>query len=78
MISLPALLTPLATLPKDAADAVLVGRIWLPEAAGPAIVKVSGDDLIDLTHRYAKERVENDFDTKARSASGLSDPDLTE
>ncbi len=38
-------------LPTDAASALLVGRAWLPGAiAGPALVGVRGDDLVDLTH----------------------------
>ena len=39
-----------ATLPKDAAQATLVGRAWLPgEQGGPAVVAVRGDQLVDLT-----------------------------
>ena len=36
-------------LPADAADAVLVGRVWRPEVAGPALVAVRGADLVDLS-----------------------------
>ncbi len=38
-----------ATLPVDAEDAALVGRVWLPDQEGPAVVAVRGDSLVDLT-----------------------------
>jgi len=45
-------LTPARTLPADAPRAVLVGRLWQPPSAGPAIVKIDGDTLIDITHLF--------------------------
>jgi len=42
-------LTPAACLPADARDAMLIGRLWVPTLAGPVLVRVDGDDLIDLT-----------------------------
>ena len=42
-------LTPTACLPADARDAMLIGRLWVPTLAGPVLVRVDGDDLIDLT-----------------------------
>jgi fumarylacetoacetate (FAA) hydrolase family protein len=36
-------------LPTDASTAVLVGRVWRPDVAGPAVVVVRGDELIDIT-----------------------------
>ncbi|MGF1649897.1 MAG: fumarylacetoacetate hydrolase family protein [Hyphomicrobiaceae bacterium] len=42
-------LTPAATLPEDAANAVLVGRVWSPEVSGPCVVSVRGSELIDVT-----------------------------
>jgi len=38
-----------ACVPADAGDALLLGRVWLPDANGPAVVRVDGDDLIDLS-----------------------------
>jgi len=38
-----------ATLPVDAEAAALVGRVWLPEEDGPAVVAVRGGELFDLT-----------------------------
>src|SRR6476469_2155151 len=42
-------LTPVACLPADARDALLIGRLWVPALAGPVLVRVDGDDLIDIT-----------------------------
>ena len=43
------LLTSQACLPADRERATLVGRAWLPAAAGPALVVVIGDALHDLS-----------------------------
>ena len=42
-------LTPAACLPIDAAEALLIGRVWVPSANGPAPVQIMGDDLLDLS-----------------------------
>lgn len=42
-------LTSDACLPVDAGRALLIGRVWLPELHGPALVRVVGDDLLDLS-----------------------------
>ena len=42
-------LTPGTCLPVDAGDAVLVGRVFLPSVGGPTLVRVHGDDLVDLS-----------------------------
>jgi fumarylacetoacetate (FAA) hydrolase family protein len=36
-------------LPADNTDALLVGRIWDPQTAGPKVVAISGEDVHDLT-----------------------------
>jgi fumarylacetoacetate (FAA) hydrolase family protein len=43
-------LTSVDCLPARADEATLVGRAWLPSAAGPALVAVRGRDLFDLSH----------------------------
>lgn len=45
-------LDPVRVLPADD-DAVLVGRVWLPDRAGPAVVAVRGDELFDVTTSMA-------------------------
>ena len=42
-------LTTAACLPEDAEQAVLVGRVWLPELDGPTTVLVRRDGLYDLS-----------------------------
>jgi len=43
------------TLPKEA-SASLAGRAWLPKAEGPAVVKVAGGELQDVTSTFATMR----------------------
>jgi fumarylacetoacetate (FAA) hydrolase family protein len=38
------------SLPADRERAVLVGRAWLPDAGGPAVVLIVDDDAFDLSH----------------------------
>ena len=42
-------LTPRTALPADAGQALLIGRVWVPAVDGPALVRVDGDDLLDLS-----------------------------
>ncbi|MGH7400370.1 MAG: fumarylacetoacetate hydrolase, partial [Candidatus Rokuibacteriota bacterium] len=39
-------------LPRDGADALLVGRAWVPKEDGPAVVAVRGQEVVDLTRAY--------------------------
>ena len=40
------LMTAKATLPDDFTNATLAGRVWLPAAGGPAIVRIDGNDRV--------------------------------
>ena len=42
-------LPPAACLPVDAREAMLIGRLWVPEQNGPVLVRVDGDDLLDIS-----------------------------
>ena len=42
-------LTPGTCLPVDADHAVVVGRVFQPSVDGPTLIRVHGDDLIDLS-----------------------------
>nr|WP_235505876.1 fumarylacetoacetate hydrolase family protein [Arthrobacter sp. Leaf337] len=42
-----------AVLPKDAEDALLIGRLWDVETSGPRVVAVQGGDVFDLQHLAA-------------------------
>jgi fumarylacetoacetate (FAA) hydrolase family protein len=43
-------------LPSDAERAVLVGRIHLPAAGGPAVVAVRGGDVVDISRSFTTVR----------------------
>jgi fumarylacetoacetate (FAA) hydrolase family protein len=42
-------MTPAATLPRDGTAGALAGRIWLPDAQGPAVVAVRPDGAYDIS-----------------------------
>ncbi len=44
------------TLPQDAANAALGGRVWLPEAEGPAVVAIRDGAAIDITAAFPTMR----------------------
>jgi fumarylacetoacetate (FAA) hydrolase family protein len=48
-------LSPTAILPADP-DALLFGRVWLPAVEGPAIVRVDGERLSDVTAAFPTAR----------------------
>lgn len=48
----PLVLTASQTLPADAAAAALAGRVWRPDAKGPSVVAIRGDDVIDITAAF--------------------------
>ncbi|HEV3396459.1 MAG TPA: fumarylacetoacetate hydrolase family protein [Xanthobacteraceae bacterium] len=45
-------LDPATTLPADGAAGTLVGRTWLPDADGPAVVAVRADGLYDVSRAF--------------------------
>ncbi len=49
MSSIADYMTPAATLPRDGTAGVLAGRVWLPQADGPAVVAVRADGVYDIT-----------------------------
>ncbi|MET0194918.1 MAG: fumarylacetoacetate hydrolase, partial [Hyphomicrobiaceae bacterium] len=40
---------PAGTLPKDGTSGALAGRVWLPDASGPAVVAVRADGVYDIS-----------------------------
>src|SRR3954470_12879061 len=40
-------------LPHDGAAGALVGRVWLPDVAGPAVVAVRSDGVFDISATFA-------------------------
>ena len=49
-------LTPVNTLPADAGRAALAGRVWRPDLAGPSVVKLQGDAVIDVSAAFPTMR----------------------
>ncbi|MDH2387132.1 fumarylacetoacetate hydrolase family protein [Bradyrhizobium sp. CER78] len=45
-------LTPRDVLPEDGTAGTLVGRVWLPQAGGPAVAAVRVDGVFDVTARF--------------------------
>jgi fumarylacetoacetate (FAA) hydrolase family protein len=46
-------LTAKEVLPQDGTAGTLVGRVWLPEAGGPAVVAVRGDGVFDVSASFS-------------------------
>lgn len=49
MVSIADRMTPADTLPKDGTKGALAGRVWLPEAGGPAVAAVRADGIYDIS-----------------------------
>src|SRR5208337_1145203 len=68
-------LTVSTCLPEDREQALLIGRAWVPACAGPALIGVRGDDVIDLSRVAATASALLELDdpvAAVRDASGLS------
>ena len=52
-------------LPEDRGRALLIGRAWVPACAGPALVAVRGDDVVDLSSVAATASAFLDLDDPA-------------
>jgi fumarylacetoacetate (FAA) hydrolase family protein len=55
-------------LPEDAAQALLAGRIWRPDVAGPAVVAIRDGDVLDISPTFPTMR---DLCESADPASAL-------
>jgi fumarylacetoacetate (FAA) hydrolase family protein len=45
-----------STLPQDGAAGALAGRVWRPDAGGPSVAAVRGEDLVDVTRSFPTMR----------------------
>jgi fumarylacetoacetate (FAA) hydrolase family protein len=63
-------------LPADGARGALVGRVWLPAAAGPAVVAARGDGVFDVSARFPTVCEEEDPASALQSAKGERIGDL--
>lgn len=57
-------------LPEDGTKGTLVGRVWLPQANGPAVVAVRADGVFDVTAKFptVSALCEEDHPAKALAA----------
>ncbi len=46
-------LEPESVLPEGGTSGALLGRVWLPNAAGPAVIALRDDDVIDVSRTWA-------------------------
>src|SRR5438105_3508829 len=46
-------LTAKDVLPQDGTGGTLIGRVWLPDVAGPAVVAVRSDGVFDVSARFS-------------------------
>src|SRR6266581_5375809 len=46
-------LTAKDVLPDDGTSGTLVGRVWMPDMAGPAVVAIRSDGVLDVSARFA-------------------------
>jgi len=67
-------LTPERCLPVDAARALAVGRMQLPALGGPVVVRVTPEDVLDLSALAPTMRDLLDLEDPAQAVRGLSDP----
>ena len=66
-------LTLAACLPEDRDRATLVGRLWLPEVGGPALVTVRSDGVYDLSRIAATASRLLELDDPVRAIRGAGD-----
>ncbi|HVE51650.1 MAG TPA: fumarylacetoacetate hydrolase family protein [Casimicrobiaceae bacterium] len=59
-----------ATLPVDAGDATLVGRVFRPDVAGPALAIVRDGELLDISRGTSTMSALAELDEPARAARG--------
>ena len=76
-----ALFTADEVLPEDFEHGTFVGRVWRPDVAGPSVVRLDPDGVIDVTSSWATVRdliEEPDPAGAIRAASGERVADLAE
>ena len=69
-------LSPQASLPTDRADSVLVGRAFVPALAGPAVIALRGDAVVDLSSAAPTMSDLLERDDCAEIASQAAGPEL--
>jgi len=59
-------------LPEDGTSGTLVGRVWLPEAEGPAVVAVQGEDVFDVSATFATVSALCEEENPAQALRGVT------
>jgi fumarylacetoacetate (FAA) hydrolase family protein len=49
-------LDPTSTLPTDSSSGTLVGRVWRPDVAGPSVVAIRRDGVLDISRAFPTMR----------------------
>ena len=65
-----------ATLPSDGTSGTLVGRVWRPEAKGPAVIVVRAEGVFDISRAFPTMRDLCEAPQNVASASGERIGDL--
>ena len=52
-LDITARLLPEMILPTDAAEAVLLGRVWRPDVGGPSVVTIRGGEVFDVSATFS-------------------------
>ena len=68
-------LTPSDILPADA-DALLFGRVWSPKAEGPAVIRLDGERLTDVSRAFPTARDLCEADDPAYALRAATGDDL--
>ena len=63
-------LTAKDVLPHDGTSGTLAGRVWLPEAGGPAVVAVRGDGVFDFSASFSTVSALCEQDDPAAALAG--------
>ena len=74
-LDITARLLPEMILPTDAAEAVLLGRVWRPDVGGPSVVTIRGGEVFDVSATFSTSSALCDQPDPAaalRAASGES------
>ncbi|MCK1368965.1 MULTISPECIES: fumarylacetoacetate hydrolase family protein [unclassified Bradyrhizobium] len=58
-------------LPEDGTRGTLVGRVWLPQANGPAVVAVRGDGVFDVTAKFPTVSALCEEDNPAKALAAI-------
>jgi fumarylacetoacetate (FAA) hydrolase family protein len=58
-------------LPEDGTSGTLVGRVWLPEAEGPAVVAIRGEGVFDVSAEFPTVSALCEEDNPAQSLAGI-------